>query len=510
MHYNLSFDIAGVIFLILLLLVLQNFYVINSKSSKYFRSFLIISIISGILDITTAITIDYSQNVPAVLNLIINTIYMFFASYTTFAGTRYIFSTVKLNLLVNRILIVAYTVLLFINLFTGVIFDFRGRTYNHGPLYLIAFLESFIIMFYSIGVLIYNHKLFTKKQLVLFSSFVLSPVIFVSFQFFHSEYLMTVFSSAASALLIIFAIETPDFVELEYLRKNLEKEVQSRTRDLKKANNELKIKNKQAKQDMDLAAHLQQALYLHGVNYLGWDIAIEFEPLSGISGDLYDFYEFEGLLRGIGLFDVSGHGISSGLVTVLAKNTIFHEFRAALPLSLSEAMYRINNSVIRIKGDIENYMTGTICRINKEDSSKLEIVNAGAPYPVYKSKNKKNSILITPDKKKPQYGMIGVSGLDVCFQTIKRKMNIDDFIVFYTDGIIEAENETGEQYGIERLQSVINKANGTAQDIMDTISADFKNFVGEQEIEDDISVIVLKRVTETIDTGNIEELESID
>ena len=95
MNYNLSFDFAGVFFLMLLLFILQKFYVINSKSSKYFREFLVISLAAGIFDIITALTIDYASHVPSVLNTILNTIYLFLASYATFSGARYIFSTVK-------------------------------------------------------------------------------------------------------------------------------------------------------------------------------------------------------------------------------------------------------------------------------------------------------------------------------------------------------------------------------------------------------------------------------
>ena len=329
---------------------------------------------------------------------------------------------------------------------------------------------------------------------------------------------MIVFSTALSSLIMLFAIETPDFIELEYLRKNLEYEVASRTNDLKIANDELEKKNRQAKQDMALAAHVQEVLYIHKFNYHAWDIAVQFNPLSGISGDLYDFYTHEGRLRGFGLFDVSGHGIASGLVTVLAKSTLRHEFRNTLNDNLSDAIKQINDSLIKVKGNIENYLTGIICRITPDtvanrEQSVLEIANAGAPYPIYKSNSSEKSILITPRKDLPQYGMFGVSGLDISVQTILRPMNIGDIIILYTDGVSESENNNGEQYGRERIQAIIDSLNTKAmssQEILDAIFDNFKTFVESNKIDDDITILVLKRVQDNSNEDDIEILELLD
>ena len=57
-----------------------------------------------------------------------------------------------------------------------------------------------------------------------------------------------------------------------------------------------------------------------------WDIAFEFIPMSGVSGDLYDFYVSEGEITGLTLCDVSGHGIASGLVTMIARSVFFRNF----------------------------------------------------------------------------------------------------------------------------------------------------------------------------------------
>lgn len=294
----------------------------------------------------------------------------------------------------------------------------------------------------------------------------------------------------------------------EYLNENLEKEVKERTLELTKANKELEKRQAEADRDMQLAVHVQQSFYAKKPEFPGWDIAVSFNPLSGVSGDMYDFFRVEGKLRGFGLFDVSGHGISSGLVTMLAKNSITNAFKETLSLKLDKAMEVVNQQVISIKGDIENYLTGILFRIDKEKPGKLEFVNAGGPHPVFKAKGKKEKAkLLLPNDKKLHYGMIGVKDLEVKFQVIKTKMKPGDVLVLYTDGISETENKNGEPFGKERIMDVLNRKEGSAQEIVDAIMNDLRDFAGFEKLDDDITVLVLKKTEEELE--EVLELESL-
>ena len=78
-----------------------------------------------------------------------------------------------------------------------------------------------------------------------------------------------------------------------------------------------------------------------------YEIAYYNKAMAGVSGDFYDFYYNNTSLEGFGIFDVSGHGLASGLVTMLAKNIIEEEeddaelFRKTFGLVL----YRIENTL---------------------------------------------------------------------------------------------------------------------------------------------------------------------
>lgn len=283
---------------------------------------------------------------------------------------------------------------------------------------------------------------------------------------------------------------------VEYLNLKLEDEVADRTKKLKKSNAELEYINTQAARDMELAVNIQKAFYPQNTDFKGWDVAIMFKPLSGVSGDLYDFYYGSNLLKGFGVFDVSGHGISSGLVTMLAKNCIFNIFNSFSSQSLAQVMNRVNTEIISTKGRIENYLTGTLFRIDKNDQTKLEMVNAGNPYPII-SRNGRAEFLKQSDNQR-QCGMLGIAGIEVHFAEVNFCVNENDFIVAYTDGLTESENVEGKQFGKEGMLKAVEKIGNskecTAQDILNSIMKDFNSFTEKVPLDDDLTLIVLKKI----------------
>lgn len=342
-----------------------------------------------------------------------------------------------------------------------------------------------------------------KRLIIGFSPVIVTVIIdfFVKIVFKnHLAPYLTLYGWQLTAIIFI-AIVTNRYakirIQFEYLNENLEKEVIERTQELTMANEELERRQFEAARDMDLAVHVQKSFYSSIPNFKGWDIAVTFKPLSGVSGDLYDFYVLDGKLQGFGIFDVSGHGISSGLVTMLVKNTIFHSFRSTLRLPLDKAAKIINDQVIQVKGDIENYLTGCIFRLDENNASELEFVNAGAPYPIFKKAGNEYSEVIVPDESKPQYGMIGVRDMEVEFQTIKKSMQLGDVLVIYTDGITETENPDGMAFGKEGIQRYLNSIDTdkmSAQSIADSLLLEVKTFAGIDNIlGDDITILVLKR-----------------
>lgn len=360
----------------------------------------------------------------------------------------------------------------------------------------------------SFGIWSVIQALIEKRKEVIMLLIGFAPVIICVFidLFVHVVFVMTTMpfftiygwqASIIAFLLILAERYTQARRQAEFLSEKLEIEVNQRTKELTEANKKLEFEHNQTVRDMDLATHVQRSFYPQEVSVKnGWEIAVYFKPLSGVSGDLYDFYIFDDKLSGLGLFDVSGHGIAAGLVTMLAKNIIFNTYRDNIKKHMNDIMVKINDNIIHAKGSIENYLTGAMIRMSDiaGQGGMLELVNAGNPPPLLHRTGTDTAIAITPERSKLQCGMIGIAGLDVHFQTVEFGMNENDSLLFYTDGITEAQNLSGQDYGLNRLKySFAHAESGSAEKKLASVLRDFMIFVDDAPLKDDVTIIVLKR-----------------
>ncbi len=317
---------------------------------------------------------------------------------------------------------------------------------------------------------------------------------------------ITIFGWQGVILAFIFILSiryNEIFKRVEYLNSYLEQEIDERTHRLTESNEKLEAERRQAQADLNFAVHVQEAFFKQPDFTLnGWDFAMTSMPASGISGDMFDVYHVGTVLEGMSLFDVSGHGIAAGLVTMLCKNIIGQTFRDGLYSGethedLGVVMENINRGVITAKGDIENYLTGVVLRLDNAlegETCHAELTNAGSPVPLLYVSETQKCVEIKTRTPSTQYGMIGIRGLEVSFPSQQFEIAPEDALVLYTDGIIEAVNSEGEQFGRERLSKAIEEAGSvSASAKLNYILKKLKTFAGEVPYDDDITLIVLQR-----------------
>ena len=266
-------------------------------------------------------------------------------------------------------------------------------------------------------------------------------------------------------------------------------------------NSTIKMLNAQSEQkrytsnlekEITLASFVQKSFFTHNVTeFDGWTLNFYSEPMAGISGDMFDIYNTDNKLDGLGLFDVSGHGLSSGLVTMLVKNIIYKEFYKQKDKPLQQVLNYINDRIIREKGDIENFLTGTLARIN---GNNVEFINAGNPQPIIYVKEKNNAFFYE-NSNQNHYGVIGMADFPVNYTSTVIKMNSGDEILFYTDGITENTNKSGLSYGKDLLLETF-KINTfkTCKDQISDLIANYKSFKGNFRSSDDITLLLLKKL----------------
>ncbi|MCQ2592983.1 MAG: HD-GYP domain-containing protein [Treponema sp.] len=245
LFYNIDFDIAGLIIFVILRVIFQQQFVRSSLRNKRFNIFSHVAVVSGLMDIVTAYTISNADVIPPYLNFILNSIYLYSALLAIFIIEQYVYICISYTprplKIAEHCFIITYLILLIINLFTGIIFDFRNGVYEKGPLFLANFIFPLFFLILITICLIKKRSSFTKTQLRVNSTIVLFPVCASILQIFYPEYLLSFFSTALLSLVLLFTLETPDVLELEYLRKNLEEEVSKQTNKAKERQRQIEL-----------------------------------------------------------------------------------------------------------------------------------------------------------------------------------------------------------------------------------------------------------------------------
>ena len=242
--------------------------------------------------------------------------------------------------------------------------------------------------------------------------------------------------------------------------------------------------------ELRLAQVVQQSFFKHNETiYEDWAISYYNKPMAGVSGDFLDIYSTDNELNGIGIFDVSGHGIASGLVTMLVKNIIFQEFYNGRNDKLKSIIDRINIRYIKEKGNIENYLTGILSRM---DGNKIEFINAGHSMPIFYSAQEDSAHYVEDDN--TAFGAIGLPDIPTNFVSHIVEMNRGDELIFFTDGATEATNADGEDFGKDRLlKSIFRNADRPLTTQVNCIVSDILTFIGSEPQKDDITIIILKK-----------------
>ena len=248
--------------------------------------------------------------------------------------------------------------------------------------------------------------------------------------------------------------------------------------------------NESLENEIKMAAVIQQSFFRQEVDDIKkYEVAYFSRPMVGVSGDLYDFYKTGEKLNGLGIFDVSGHGISSGLVTMLVKNIIHQEFYNEKDSELWEIVNKINDRVIEEKGEIQNYLTGVLVRLFDD---KLELVDAGHPAPILYKKKTGECKYVELGKK--SVGVIGIAGFPVFYESLFYDFEDGDELILFSDGVIDIQNEKEEYFGKERLLEAVRvNIEKTAAEQVGFIANNIYSFCGTREQNDDLTIIVLKK-----------------
>ncbi|WP_417250697.1 PP2C family protein-serine/threonine phosphatase [Celeribacter sp.] len=254
----------------------------------------------------------------------------------------------------------------------------------------------------------------------------------------------------------------------------------------------LKEVNSRIQADLKAAADAQRQLLpeIHR-DIGGIHVASAFVPSAMVSGDMFGCFALPQNKLGLYAVDVSGHGIHASLLSVAIGHLITPEFfcnAACGPDGKPDPAGLVSNLNQRFSAaDNDDYFT-MFCAIIDIDTGHMDYCQAGYPSPTYVDAN-------------GQATLVGEGGFPVGmfahFSYDNETFSFDEggSLVLFSDAAVEAENEQETPYSVARLQSLISQNHSaSAGDLPDIILENLKEWRGGRALEDDLTVVVLKRI----------------
>ncbi|MCC5618430.1 SpoIIE family protein phosphatase [Nostoc sp. CHAB 5836] len=255
-------------------------------------------------------------------------------------------------------------------------------------------------------------------------------------------------------------------------------------------NERLKAENLRMGAELEITSQLQQMLLPkdHELSQIpGLEIAGFMEPADQVGGDYYDVLANNEAAK-IGIGDVTGHGLESVVLMLMVQTAIrtLQESNETDPVRFMDVLNRtIYKNVERMNTD-KNL---TLALLDYHQG-KLNISGQHEEMVVVRASGEVERVE-TMDLGFP----IGLDSEIADFIAQEQvQLHSGDVVVLYTDGITEAEDINGVQYGIERLCKVVKYyRQRSATEINEAVIRNLRQYIGAQKVFDDITLLVLKQ-----------------
>jgi serine phosphatase RsbU (regulator of sigma subunit) len=235
--------------------------------------------------------------------------------------------------------------------------------------------------------------------------------------------------------------------------------------------------------EIEIAASIQRNLLpKEGPQFRGVSFSAHFEPTASIGGDYYDVFNIDKTRLAVAIGDVSGHGLSTGLVMAMVKaaiTTLVEE--GADETSL---FHRLNDLVYR-STERRAFMTLAFTIFDLE-RGRIRHTNAGHLYPYLLRAGVAPIAIEVPSLP------LGVRG-EIRTHTAEIDLQEGDAVVYLSDGIVEAQDNDGEPFGFDKLESLLAAApDRSPSAIRDSILDAVARHAGSRPADDDRTVMVLR------------------
>lgn len=211
------------------------------------------------------------------------------------------------------------------------------------------------------------------------------------------------------------------------------------------------------------------------------EIAARYRPAHAIGGDVYDFLPYSGGRTAIAVGDVSGKGAPAALFAALVGGII--RSTGTLEPSPSDMLNAINVSLNERK--IDAHFVSMIYGVWDDETRTMHVANSGQPRPIYCHGGRTQIV----EAAGIPLGLLE----DTEYDEVTIHANPGDAFIFFSDGIIDAVNRDGEQFGRPRVEEVVARNHELpAEKLVDAVIDAVREFSAGVRAYDDETVVVMK------------------
>jgi len=243
------------------------------------------------------------------------------------------------------------------------------------------------------------------------------------------------------------------------------------------------LEKQKLEEDLEIAHDIQKNLLPHKIPpFSNFDVVANTVFSKQVGGDYYDVITLDNNNFCIAIADVSGKGVSAALM--MANLQAFLKTICKQGMKIDEATGLINDLIT--ENTTEGKFITFFWAIIENDTKQMLYVNAGHNHPLLIRKGK--------IKKLDKGGIIlGVMKTMIPYSSEKLQLEKDDVIIFFTDGVSEAMNQSGEEFSDERLEKLsLSLAEKPAKEISNAILNEVSKFAYGTVQSDDITLMVMK------------------
>jgi sigma-B regulation protein RsbU (phosphoserine phosphatase) len=236
-------------------------------------------------------------------------------------------------------------------------------------------------------------------------------------------------------------------------------------------------------QDLELASRIQSGLLPRpGLTHGGWQAAFHYQPLGAVSGDYCDLIASDDGSMYFMLGDVSGKGVAASML--MAHLSAMMRALEGTGLSLVQMVERASR--LFCESTLSTHFATLVCG-RAEIDGKVELCNAGHLPPLLGQGAVVSSIEAT--------GLPLGLFCSTEFSAERLHLKRGDVLLLYTDGISEAENPQGEEFGARELKEILRARQwGSAQDLVRSCVSRVSDFRSGISPRDDLTLMVIDRV----------------